>query len=695
MLLRAASSGAAAEKPSKRLQEALLEAAEVWNPRVGPLLGMAATESARLGCGELLGALCAHAASHLHRWGGREVAALLAATQRLRQPSPPLLRAAALFCAAPREGAFASLRDISALALALHQDLSDPTPGVDHAWALRGLSGEALPHLISGWKTPLPPRDVAEFAHAMSHALGAGPPGKRPLAEVAMDMANPVQAAFALLRRDMHHANARDVAMAAGAAAAAWPFLAGLRAAVLRPCLLDAAQAARFRGSDFNLQDLALIAMAFAKTQTACDSLWCLLDERIRAEGTRLTDKELSFLLWAAASVEGWSWTPFAASAVTELRRRNMKDVAPQDLSAFAQSLSRLASVDDGGRALQEVLREAKRRRLPGFSTRMPPGPEGEGWGAEGAGTPTKPPPDGPGDEPQTEPPPDGPDDVREDVAASAGTARTEPPHDRPGDGREDVAASGKDVADAADGALKPPTPLPPGFLAATRRKARAGRSGAAEGGGAWVGSGYHGHGHDHRHGHEHKLSYSHDFGHSKPSGGPWSSAPRDPRDVVREVFLSSSRQRGRSGCRDGCTHDHDQGAGHGEAHGGHMSNYHGHGHGHGCGDFKDDGLGQSHGHGHGEVSEFLKAACDSEACCPTFTPDLDDGGVKARLNAHCNFPGHCLQMKNTFIHIPCHDSESETDCMVCRMRASSCDDGWLRASSPTESLAGSEEQLQ
>ena len=207
--LRAADGRAAAQEPARRLQAALLEVpAGVRMPCAGRQLGQAAAQSARLGCGELLGGLCAYAAGRLPECGGREVAELVAATERLGQPSPPLLAAASRFCAAPKEGTFASLRDVSSLASALLRDLSsDPTPGVEHAAALRGLSAAALPHLISAWSAPLPLRDVAEFAHALSHALGAGLPSKGPQgpAAVAPVTANALQAAFALLRRHYHY----------------------------------------------------------------------------------------------------------------------------------------------------------------------------------------------------------------------------------------------------------------------------------------------------------------------------------------------------------------------------------------------------------------------------------------------------------------------------------------------------------
>lgn len=89
-----------------------------------------------------------------------------------------------------------------------------------------------------------------------------------------------------------------------------------------------------------------------------------------------------------------------------------------------------------------------------------------------------------------------------------------------------------------------------------------------------------------------------------------------------------------------------------------------GHGHGH--------EIGHGHGgHGHGGGHEDGSSGCCTRVnCCPA----LRAGGPSSRevrLNRHCDFPGHCVQLKHTFLHIPCslHDSDSETDdCFVCHL---------------------------
>lgn len=89
-----------------------------------------------------------------------------------------------------------------------------------------------------------------------------------------------------------------------------------------------------------------------------------------------------------------------------------------------------------------------------------------------------------------------------------------------------------------------------------------------------------------------------------------------------------------------------------------------------------------SHGHVHGHTHECnsepaqheqLHTSCDDKTCCRSFGAKRQ--GAEVRLNAHCDFRGHCVQMKHTFLHIPCNDSDSDSDrgsCVVCRLTRSS-----------------------
>lgn len=138
---------------------------------------------------------------------------------------------------------------------------------------------------------------------------------------------------------------------------------------------------------------------------------------------------------------------------------------------------------------------------------------------------------------------------------------------------------------------------------------------------------------------------------------------------------------------------------GHGHGHN-HMHGHHGHGHSHhGQLQLQEHGHrgcdGHAHGHSFDECTDECGHTCCEEppaldltvmeqgdacasACCPTLLPDDFYGPV--RLNAHCDFQGHCIQLKNTFVHIQCSHSDDEDagdDCFVCsltRYRSRSCD---------------------
>jgi len=58
--------------------------------------------------------------------------------------------------------------------------------------------------------------------------------------------------------------------------------------------------------------------------------------------------------------------------------------------------------------------------------------------------------------------------------------------------------------------------------------------------------------------------------------------------------------------------------------------------------------------------------------CCPK-VPGPAGGRSTAdslmRLNAHCNFTGHCVQLKHTFIHVECSSTPAdEDDCVLCKL---------------------------
>lgn len=316
--------------------------------------------------------VCAFAAWRLRFCGGREAAEMASAAARfgMLESSGAFLRPFAAYCAEPPAHAFRSLRDISMAALALSQSYRGPgnssssgqqthgavpgwptTPVVSetaagnsaascHGVALRGLAQAAMPYLAAPAAAF---RDVVELGHALAHTLILRPM----IAGVALHEDQVIEAAMCLimkrLHRGMHHASARDAVMAAGAAAALWPLMDHLRDQFLRPTLLDAAGAARFRCTEFSLRDLALLAAAFARAEGVPeDALSTLLNEQVANRVGELSNKDLCHFLWAAASVEGWAWQHFARACTEEAQRRNPTSYSVQDLCTLAQSATRL-----------------------------------------------------------------------------------------------------------------------------------------------------------------------------------------------------------------------------------------------------------------------------------------------------------------------------------------------------------------
>eukprot|EP00927_Polykrikos_kofoidii_P053959 TRINITY_DN48472_c0_g1_i1.p1 TRINITY_DN48472_c0_g1~~TRINITY_DN48472_c0_g1_i1.p1 ORF type:complete len:1179 (+),score=186.43 TRINITY_DN48472_c0_g1_i1:63-3599(+) len=376
----------------------------------GSLLGLAAAQCARLARHDLLPLLCEHAYTGLPRLGGRAVAELAAASAKLSHFDSRFFQAVANFCAAPPRGAFStSLRDISLMATSVFQSWRSSTHGVDHAAALRGLARVALPHLQTQVGAASA-RDAAELAHALAHTLQArplrgGPPLHRDnvVAKALCQSLERVTSSCSSSSNGVP-ATARDLAVAAGAAAAAWDLLdttscaalstssvstatslaaepaeaGGIALAcsfsdTLRDCLQTVASQVSQRRKDFNVQDLAVIAHAVARLEDAGedDGLVAALNERFAGMATGwLTPRELGLALWAAARGPLiWRWAAFAESAVVEVERRKLTVLSAQDICTFAQSLSRLSGVG-GFRVLQKLANEAFQRQLWGFSPR-------------------------------------------------------------------------------------------------------------------------------------------------------------------------------------------------------------------------------------------------------------------------------------------------------------------------------------
>jgi len=143
----------------------------------------------------------------------------------------------------------------------------------------------------------------------------------------------------------------------------------------------------------------------------------------------------------------------------------------------------------------------------------------------------------------------------------------------------------------------------------------------------------HYGHNHGYNHGHRH----GHSDGHVHEAG---QDSDHEPDSEPWEDFSKASTG---ATCEGESSHI-----------------WHAHGHLHECSTAVT-----AHANDHNSCGD---ATCRDETCCRAFGPKQRGGEV--RLNERCDFPGHCVKMKNTFIHIPCNDTDSDGEggkCVVCQ----------------------------
>lgn len=642
-----------------RLREALKS--EKDNGIDGQLLGMAAAQCARIGDGRPVGLLLAFAAPRLDSCGSRAVVELAQAAHKLGCMDPGFLRATMTYFAS-EECQFASLRDAAMAATVLLQSVRGDSM-VNHEGALRGIAEAVRPLLFD--TSPLQRksatqavRDCVELCHALAHSLCQVSLGAAELASVEAALAG----ALRLVRRELHAGCARDAAMLGGAAAAAWPHMPSLQESLLWPCLGDVGQLARFRGDDFSLQDLCIVAAAFAKVARSDDIFASVLELRVVPNLETVCNRDLSFLLWAAACVPGWSVTIFANAALEQILQRPKARMSAKDLCTLVQSLVKIRESNPKARGvLQAVAEEGLSRDGAQFSE------EDRScmlWALRA-------------------------------TQATGGTAADDSMEKRPMKTAEEQ-RDGSSGEENRQGKQHP--------LSSKTRQRRGGKKERAQdeasrGDGAEVAAEE-----------KEKALAGSVSGENKrerfcpPCSSPIRTPELVPAGVVGlSLFDSLPLPPGINDKNKQCSWVHGHGGnlsshGHGPSHGGNhgywlpLSNfgaaiassshdYHGQGH---IADSCSDGHQHHHdsgGHEGAHQHDHQTAVCEDQECCPSFSGDNDGSKVEVRLNAHCSFSGHCVKMKNTFIHIPCNsfsDSDSDGDCAVCaftRVRAKSCDD--------------------
>eukprot|EP00434_Breviolum_minutum_P017434 symbB.v1.2.015388.t1/scaffold1137.1/size135798/7 len=156
--------------------------------------------------------------------------------------------------------------------------------------------------------------------------------------------------------------------MVAGTLSTLWQVTPQLREEFLWPCLEDVAQGVRFKSHDFNCQDLALVAQAFAKLERPNEVFANVLDRSFCAK--RAADRDLCSLLWAAARVPFWAQNPFVSSVIHELNARDPSRVSSKDLCVLLQSLVKILHLRPMARVLLQGLYAEGLRRSNTFSAK-------------------------------------------------------------------------------------------------------------------------------------------------------------------------------------------------------------------------------------------------------------------------------------------------------------------------------------
>merc|ERR1719329_492790 len=127
---------------------------------------------------------------------------------------------------------------------------------------------------------------------------------------------------------------------------------------------MDVSQAMRFRTTEFNTQDLALMAVSFVKVDVLDPVATDVLQEAVVSRLQDFSSKSLSLALYSSLRL---NWGTGCTKAIAdELERRDLSTFNVQDLSMAAQALAKLG--DAGKMCLSLVADEAFTRQLRDFT---------------------------------------------------------------------------------------------------------------------------------------------------------------------------------------------------------------------------------------------------------------------------------------------------------------------------------------
>eukprot|EP00931_Biecheleriopsis_adriatica_P022639 TRINITY_DN14491_c0_g1_i1.p1 TRINITY_DN14491_c0_g1~~TRINITY_DN14491_c0_g1_i1.p1 ORF type:complete len:839 (-),score=203.80 TRINITY_DN14491_c0_g1_i1:32-2212(-) len=343
------------------LKAALLKAEFADEAVDGGLLGMAAAQAGRLGEKDLTNALCAYAWPRLSACGGREVAELATAAVKCGVDNNgrffSFVGAYCFQCA----HSFSSLRDIALVSSALIRKQDDKQ--VDLAAAFMGLLMGTQTNLNQPGVTV---RDMAEFYYSLGNTLEALPFSGGPALYETVIAKEVISELSAAVRTRLHKASTQDLAKVAGGVGSAWSLMPQLQATALKPLLSELSQAVRFRYDVLNSQDLAQIAAAFAKVDLpAASPEVSVLVEEVCSHMPKFTPKDLCQVLWACTR-SNFMGEHCTTAVIEEVAKRDLSSFSVQDLCMASQCLAKMGPQSKAALCLLSA--QVFSRQASGFS---------------------------------------------------------------------------------------------------------------------------------------------------------------------------------------------------------------------------------------------------------------------------------------------------------------------------------------
>lgn len=179
-------------------------------------------------------------------------------------------------------------------------------------------------------------------ALGLAHALASGLQLFPSMADSAESRAveEVLRVALAIVRKRLHRLSPEQVAELAGAAASAWISTSEtLREDVLKHCLADVSQAVRFRRAAFQVGELVAVAVALGKAGLKADVVADVLLQRFSQGGESFSNHDLIIVV-RTCSHGCWPDERLTSVALKEMKTRDFSTFSPQDFCLVAQSMA-------------------------------------------------------------------------------------------------------------------------------------------------------------------------------------------------------------------------------------------------------------------------------------------------------------------------------------------------------------------